>query len=100
MTSTHMLYRTTDPDTSREAAESINVNRMESIVLFHIWNSGPNGVTQDELLAELSPHYRYSTVTSRPAALKRKGLVVDSGERRPGVSGRSQIVLIAKEFAE
>ena len=100
MTATYMLYRTTDPDTSREAAESINVTRMESIVLFHIWNAGHNGATQDELLAELTPHYRYSTITSRPAALKRKGLVVDSGKRRPGVSGRSQIVLISKEFAE
>jgi hypothetical protein len=100
MTSTHMLYRTNSSDTSREAAESIDVTRMEAVVLFHIWNAGINGATQDELLAQLTPYYTYGSVTARPAALKRKGLVIDSGLRRPGASGRNQIVLIAAEFAK
>lgn len=100
MTATFTLYRKDASDTSIAAAESINITRMEGIVLFHIWQAGANGITQDELIEALGPTYSYSTVTARPAALKRKGLVLDSGKRRPGTSGRMQMVLITPEFAE
>ena len=55
-------------------------------------------MTQGELLAKF-PGHSYSSITARPAALKRKGLVVDSGLRRLGPNGKAQAVLIAKEFA-
>jgi hypothetical protein len=100
MTATFTLYRKDASDTSIEAAESINVTQMEGVVLFHIWQSGANGMTQDELIEALGSSYRYSTITARPAALKRKGLIIDSGKRRPGISGRSQMVLITPEHAE
>lgn len=78
--------------TSSDALESIDVPRLEALVLSVIRDAGPRGVTADELLARF-PTMAYSWVTARPAALKRKGLVADSGGRRPWplrpVAGRS-----------
>lgn len=96
-TPTKHLYRTDAIDTSVKAAESIDVTRLESLVLAAIRNSGSRGITQGELLG-MFENYSYSSITARPSALKRKGLVVDSGERRVGASGRGQSVLIAKEY--
>lgn len=97
-TPTKHLYRTDAIDTSVKAAESVDVNRLESLVLAVIRGAGRRGITQGELLG-IFDNYAYSSITARPSALKRKGLVVDSGERRVGASGRGQAVLIAKEYA-
>lgn len=85
--------------TSSDALESIDVPRLEALVLSVIRDAGPRGVTADELLARF-PTMAYSWVTARPAALKRKGLVADSGGRRPGRSGRSQAVLVATRYTD
>jgi hypothetical protein len=90
------LFRLDASDTSIMAAESIDQTRLEALVLEAIKASGSKGITQDELLGKF-PHFSYSSITARPAALKRKGLVKDSGARRLGRSGRSQMVLIATE---
>jgi hypothetical protein len=95
MTKLKELFRRNAPETSIQAAESIDVNRLEGMVLKAIRNAGSNGMTQDELLATFRD-YSYSSITARPSALKRKGLVVDSGLRRPSASGRNQMVLIAR----
>ena len=68
------------------------------MVLNAIRQSKRKGMTQDELLRKFQA-YSYSSITARPAALKRKGLIVDSGERRLGRSTRKQAVLVAAEFA-
>ena len=94
MTKLKELFRRNAPDTSIQAAESIDVNRLEGMVLKAIRNAGSNGMTQAELLATFRD-YSYSSITARPSALKRKGLVVDSGLRRPSASGRNQMVLVA-----
>lgn len=86
------LYRQDAIDTSIAAAESINVTKLEDRVLWAIEYSGLNGMTADELRDRM-PELSYSSVTARPAALKRKGLIFDSGERRAGNSGRMQAVL-------
>jgi len=99
MTKVKELFRRNAPDTSREAAHSIEVPRLEKVVLEAIRKTKRKGITQDELLAQL-PHLSYSSVTARPVALRRKGLIVDSGERRTGRTGRAQRVLIATEFAK
>jgi hypothetical protein len=95
MTKLKELFRRNAPETSIQAAESIDVGRLEGMVLKAIRNAGSNGMTQDELLATFR-EYSYSSITARPSALKRKGLVVDSGQRRPSASGRNQMVLIAR----
>jgi len=89
-----LLYRQDSPDTSRTAAKKLDSTRLEQMVLDAIVHAGSRGMTQDEL-RDRFPDFSYSSITARPAALKRKGLIVDSGERRPGHSGRGQAVLKA-----
>jgi hypothetical protein len=98
MTKTKELHRRNASKTSRDAAKSISPNKLEEMVLKAIRRSRNTGKTQDELL-DLFPDFSYSSITARPAALKRYGFIVDSGKRRPGKSGRLQAVLVAKEFA-
>jgi len=90
---TEALARATDPDTSHLAAKSVDATQMEKIVLEAIAQF-PEGCTADELEREL-PGFRWNTITPRFAPLLRKGRIVDTGERRKGVSGRSQRVLKA-----
>ena len=99
LTSLKELYRADGSAESRDAAESIDVTRLENLVLDAVRRAGLYGVTQSELLAQF-PDYSYSSITARPSALKRKGLIFDSGARRKGKSSRSQAVLVAAEFFE
>lgn len=96
-TPTHHLYRQDALDTSVQAAESIEVSKLEGMVLRAIEMSRSKGLIADEL-RRLFPELSYSSVTARPASLKKKGLIGDSGERRAGDSGRMQAVLKAKEW--
>jgi hypothetical protein len=98
MTKLTDLFRRNASDTSIEAALSIEVGRLERMVLNAIREAGRNGMTQQELLAKFNK-YSYTSITARPSALKRKGLIVDSGNRRLSGSGRKQMVLIASELA-
>lgn len=93
-TSLRSLSRTGDPSTSHEAAASIDPTELEAMVLDAIRESGHKGMTADDLLHHF-PKYSYSSITARPSALKRKGLIYDSGEKRLGKSGRRQAVLKA-----
>lgn len=94
MTKLRELFRRNASDTSIEAAESIDVTKLEGMVLNAIQSAGAKGMTQTELLAKF-PGYSYSSITARPSALKRKGLIADSGLRRPSANGRNQAVLVA-----
>jgi hypothetical protein len=91
-TDPHMLVRTHDPDTSHEAAHSVDTTRLEGLVYETISRFGPQGCISDEVRA-LYPNYPYSSITARYRALLDKGFIVDTGLRRNGVSGRSQRVL-------
>lgn len=97
MTMKKFLYRRNASQTSVEAAESLDVTRLEEVIYRAIVDAKEKGMTQDELLTKFD-YLPYSSVTARPAALKRKKLVVDSGLRRKGRTGRNQIVLIAKRY--
>lgn len=88
------LVRHNASDTSINAALSIDVDSLEGKIYQAIKDKGDFGATQDELIA-MFPTCSYSSVTARPSSLKAKGLVVDSGRRRKGKSGRLQVVLIA-----
>lgn len=88
------LYRNNPAPTSVKAAESLNVGQLEDLIYNAIKSSGDRGMIADELLA-MFPTLSYSSVTARPASLKRKGLVKDSGNMRNGRSGRAQSVLVA-----
>ena len=96
-TPTERLYRSGSPDTSREAAESLDVSRMESIVYNAINEFGRKGCISDEVRQRLQG-MNYGTVTARYKALSEKGLISYTGKRRPGISGRNQNEMVASHW--
>jgi hypothetical protein len=89
---THTLYRTTDPDTSREAAEQTNVKLCQNRVLDVIRSYGSEGCILDELkndLPNMSP-------SQRMCELERDGKIVYIGKRK-GRLGRNQRIAVATE---
>ncbi len=103
MTESYELYRKDSPNTSVEAAESIEPNKLEALVLDAIkeyCKIKVGGCISDEVIRYMSMHHginRYSTVTARYAALYRKGLIDYTGEKRKGESGRNQRVMVPAE---
>ena len=88
--------RTHDPKTSWEAAESVDTNRLEKIVLNSIKAHGKKGATHDEVWTNLMIKHRVNTfregsITPRYATLERKGLITRNGDTRKGRAGRSQL---------
>lgn len=80
--------RASDPPTARAAAESINIPRLERVVLDALAQYGP--MTSHET-AEATG-LELVTVSPRFAPLRDKGLIEDSGEKRLGRSRRLSIV--------
>lgn len=87
------LARQNDPETAKEAARSIKPASLEVMVLEAI-KSAPEGCTADEV-AYLLPAVSMNSLTPRFSSLLRRGLVIDTGKRRKGRSGRDQRVLYA-----
>jgi hypothetical protein len=85
-------------DTSIAAAADIapKLGRLQRMAEDTIRSAGRYGCTADELAAHLNLD-RWS-IQPRTTELKRKGLVVDSGLRRPNCTGKSAIVWCAPEF--
>ena len=89
----HMLARNNDPETSHEAAVSIDTTKLEMLVYNTIkYAPFDTGMTQDEILL-MFPYLSYSSITARPCALIRKGLIFVKGDKRKGRSGRNQRIL-------
>ena len=91
------LARSRDPSTSHDAADKLDVNKMERIVLAAITSFGSSGCISDDVLRIL-PAYRYSTITARYKQLKEKGLIFVDERKRKGESGRQQLIMWSKEF--
>ncbi len=94
--------RTHDPKTSWEAAEKVNTNRLEKIVLDCIISYGEHGATHDDVWETLpqisnksgiSAYIREGSITPRYATLEKKGLIYRDGTTRKGKMGRSQLVM-------
>jgi len=90
---TQARCRTTDPDTSHDAAAGVNVTAGEQENLELLDVAGVQGVTNSEaseMLGRLA-----NAISPRWRPMVRKGLCRDSGLRRPNnVSGRKEIVWI------
>jgi len=76
----YMLHKRGDPDTSREAAKLVETTKEEKRNFFTLLNAGPRGITTT--FAAMILGKMNHAVSPRWAALVRKGLVRDSGERR------------------
>lgn len=81
--------RATDPRTSHQAAASLPTSHLEEVVLGAL-KSHTEGLTSHEL-ARITG-LDLVTVSPRLRPLVNKRLVVDSGEKRAGTSGRQSIV--------
>ena len=79
-------------DTSIAAANGLapKLGRLQRMAETAIRNAGLFGLTADELAARLEMD-RYS-IQPRTSELKRKGLIRDSGVRRPNATGKQAIV--------
>jgi len=88
------LVRRNDPDTSHEAAATVDTTRLESMVFDAICSFGSVGCISDQILDRFAS-FPYSSITARYRALLDKGFIVDTGERRAGKSGRKQRVMKA-----
>jgi hypothetical protein len=91
------LARSRDPSTSHDAADALDVSKMERLVLSAIISFGSAGCISDDVL-NILPDYRYSTITARYKQLKEKGLVFVDQRKRKGQSGRQQLIMWSKEF--
>jgi hypothetical protein len=88
------LVRQDDPDTSHEAARDVDTTKLERMVYEAIKGFGADGCISDSVRA-IYPTYPYSSITARYRALLDRGMIVDTGIRKPGKSGRNQRVLAA-----
>ena len=95
------LARTHDPKTSWEAADQVNTNRLEKIVLDCIKSYGNDGAIHDDVWNSLSLaggiRVREGSITPRYAQLEKKGLIYRDGTTRKGGMGRSQLVMYFNE---
>lgn len=88
------LARTTDPDTSHAAAASLDAGRAGTMrrKLLDAYGERHEALTAEEA-AERAGYTKADGAWKRVSDLIRSGLVRDTGERRPGTSGRDQRVL-------
>ena len=89
------LARHSDPPTSQAAAEAVRgkeASGMEAIVV-NVLKQAPNGYTNHELVEATG--LTWNTCTPRIRPLVRKGLVADSGCKRPGPTGKKCVVWVA-----
>jgi hypothetical protein len=95
----HALARSTDPDTSHDAAASVDPTILERTVFKAIKERGTRGATWDELVRITG--LRPGSISPRFKPLRKKGYIDwdfdDFGNKikRPGVSGRFQTVWFA-----
>ncbi|MEG3154465.1 hypothetical protein [Sphingomonas sp. RB1R13] len=87
-------------DTSIAAAADIapKLGRLQRLAEETIRAAGPVGLTADELAEQVDlPRW---TIQPRTTELRLKGLVVDSGMRRPNCTGKAARVWVAAEFQQ
>lgn len=82
-------------DTSIAAADALapKLGRLQRLAEDAIRDAGARGLTADELAARLAMQ-RWS-IQPRTTELRRKGLIRDSGQRRPNATGKLAIVWTA-----
>lgn len=86
-----MMVRTTDPDTSMNAAEKVDSTKLEQQV-YEVIAKYPDGCIAEEVMSHF-PNHGIQTISPRYAPLIRKGFIEDTGERRKASTGHSQRVM-------
>ncbi len=86
-----MMVRTTDPDTSMNAAEKVDSTKLEHQV-YEVIAKYPDGCISEEVMTHF-PNHGVQTISPRFAPLIRKGFIEDTGERRRASTGHTQRVM-------
>jgi hypothetical protein len=86
-----MMVRTTDPDTSMDAAEKVDSTKLEQQV-YEVIAKYPDGCISEEVMTHF-PNHGVQTISPRFAPLIRKGFIEDTGERRRASTGHTQRVM-------
>lgn len=86
-------HRGVDTSMAASAALAPKLGRLQQLVLATVRSAGPSGLTADELAQRVALD-RWS-VQPRTSELRRKGLIRDSGGRRPNTTGKRAIVWVA-----
>lgn len=83
-------------DTSVAAADALapDLGRLQRMAIGAIRDAGTHGLTANELAAQLAMDR--CSVQPRTSELRNKGLIRDSGQRRPNTTGKMAIVWIAE----
>lgn len=86
------LARVSDPDTSHAAAKAVSGATVGGLAVIALaaFKANPLGLTNHELVAETQ--IPWQSITPRIRPLVRAGLICDSGQRRPGPTGKKCIV--------
>lgn len=92
----HPRYRRSDPQTSVDAARTVSGRTERLILAVFRSNRYQVGYTDDELCGQFLGACDGTIKTAR-SRLSNRGLLVDSGIRRPSQRGRDQIVWALKE---
>jgi hypothetical protein len=87
-------HRNVDTSIAAATALASKLGRLQRMAETAIRDAGQYGLTADELAARLGMD-RWS-IQPRTSELRRKGLIRDSGLRRPNATGKQAIVWIAK----
>jgi hypothetical protein len=87
-------HRNVDTSIAAATALASKLGRLQRMAETAIRDAGQYGLTADELAARLGMD-RWS-IQPRTSELRRKGLINDSGVRRPNATGKQAIVWIAK----
>ena len=85
------MVRTTDPDTSMDAAEKVDSTKLEQQV-YEVIAKYPDGCISEEVMTHF-PNHGIQTISPRYAPLIRKGFIEDTGERRRASTGHTQRVM-------
>lgn len=77
--------RSTDPETSKAAAESVEAWVQDDALLCKFAKHGP---LNDDELAAVCPSWYPPTLKSSRSRLSKRGLLVPTGEKRPSNRGK------------
>ena len=93
----HKLARSDDPDTSKEAANSLEgeLSRLRAAVLRAIEDAGMEGLTLKELQL-MFPGKTGGTISSRPNDLRKQGLVIHVENDKRGTPRKGNVIRASK----